>query len=1242
MTQSIKKVVSLLLAVLMVFSVCVTAMAEEATEEPKELTALDLGVTGGDNIKLYDDPTGNGDKVLRAYANNNRPNVELADKAAGTKFETVAGNTYTVKFDYYLESITKANGVQFDLYYGAQSAYSTAPGMGKKGISSVDSGFSNEFFGDGQWHTMSMTFKAYDAVNNYKDGTMETVTEEVPVYEEDGVTPKLNEDGTPVVEIVTKEVEVTKTRDLPYVYLTWYTSGTLKAYIKNIEIIDEGNVAVSYNNTTIPMGNVINANGDLVAKGQMTSDYTSGNNKVTLNEDNTVSVTLDSMNKAATVGTAAWAHCITPVTEKGKAQPKVLEPDSTYSVALRYRVDVKNSDIGLCIAYGNGTGTGATTTTAVVKKVLTGTTDGWETLTATFTVPAKGNLKIALTGTKGSVVTLGDITLACLGNGFANAKLYTMNDNGQPSPVAAYVGTDITVTGNNTDNAALGENFMGWYEDANMVTKVVKYGEATDIYAKYPTTIIDFNHMAHPQHPYLFNQGQGATQSYDKGIWKITGSANIGGMIPAYDAAGVPETAHYALKQGVKYEITYYYQARISVKEEYTEEVTTTQPKTDEEGNVIFKLDEEGNPIQATDEEGNPLYEDGEPVWEVETEEVTETVTKTKDVWTTVGAGPKLNHTLASSAGVSGGRDVKHEHTPNGVQLPDSEVYTNDVNHTDFASYTVTITGDITEAMNGICFRFFKSGINFRMDKITIRELSEENFVDGGIKSDVTIDYNDGATESETVSLANGEIYELPTPTREGYVFAGWYNGYRIGNEKVSVNDIPVSVVVGGFANFGVTYKAQWISAETNRVEFSESKYASIGGGDKGGKFSIVTDETIDTESADNAYAVMNESGNGNIYKVSLFNDDGSRMYAVEGVTYRFTIRYKVANDRGTSGLNIGVGRSFVNAYAPVALDDIHDNISVVVKSKNTDGFVTATADFTVKNMYDAGTGETESGYGKLRQQLCLRINSGEVYVDYVEVTPVSYTPEYALYVDNADVDVDFENKTFTITPDEGYEVKVGSVSSYVNYTDYVITPAHTDENGKAIKEKCAAEDKPVTKYAALASTDGNTYSFSLEDVPADRINALVFTADVVEAGTTNAALIGVSTRAESGKGETYKSAGIRFRGRVSAATVENASEIGFVVVPKAALTTTVADYMAAGGGVERIGVAYNAADGTNVVYKDLNGYVDYQAIVYLTTETGAYDFTETELTVAFYVTDAEGNTSYVAEYTDSYANRAK
>ncbi len=41
---------------------------------------------------------------------------------------------------------------------------------------------------------------------------------------------------------------------------------------------------------------------------------------------------------------------------------------------------------------------------------------------------------------------------------------------------------------------------------------------------------------------------------------------------------------------------------------------------------------------------------------------------------------------------------------------------------------------------------------------------------------DITFRYNDGKTENTTeITYTNGQLTTLPTPTRKGYTFAGWY-----------------------------------------------------------------------------------------------------------------------------------------------------------------------------------------------------------------------------------------------------------------------------------------------------------------------------------------------------------------------------------------------------------------------------------------------------------------------------------
>ncbi|MBO5746487.1 MAG: hypothetical protein J6S13_05295, partial [Clostridia bacterium] len=81
MTHAFKRIVGLLLAVMLIFSVCTVAFAEESTK----LTANDLGVTAGDNIALYDDPVVAGGKVFKLNTTTSRPNFELADPVDHTK-----------------------------------------------------------------------------------------------------------------------------------------------------------------------------------------------------------------------------------------------------------------------------------------------------------------------------------------------------------------------------------------------------------------------------------------------------------------------------------------------------------------------------------------------------------------------------------------------------------------------------------------------------------------------------------------------------------------------------------------------------------------------------------------------------------------------------------------------------------------------------------------------------------------------------------------------------------------------------------------------------------------------------------------------------------------------------------------------------------------------------------------------------------------------------------------------------
>ncbi len=1123
MKRMLKRTLGLFLSILMVVSVCLVGLTS-IVSAAETVTYKDLGVfsgTGASAGNVVDDPAGSGEKVLKMQYGPGRYNLRLADPAnKAAAFVITAGTTYTVTFDYYVDKFGSAGKTNpgFSLYYGNEDS----GGDGRKEIAAqLNQGA--KFGADKTWHSAAITFTASD-------------------------------------------IKGSKGNLLKNVYLTYYDSNGMVGYIKNLTIVTEGG---TYSNETIDWDKSFNSEGAFDTYGSATSAFTSKK----LDADGNMTVVAGKTNTPAAVNAAAWSNVIVPMysrSDDSTRAPFYIDPNKTYAVTVRYKVDkyVSASWIGIGTS-NNDTesmspviGEGSRRTYCWAKSENVAVTDGWESITGIIKdVPAQTFLKILVCGKDDTTVTIADVEVAVIEDSMTNATMVTYNDNGQPFVRAKYIGTDVDEVGRNSDNAAMGEKFMGWYTDAQYVTAATKISANSVFYAKYPTTIIDFKHMPSPTSPMGYNGTSGVKVGYQKGIYNITFANNVGAMIPAYDAAQTRDV-FYRLTQGVNYKITYYYQASTDMQ---------------------------------------------------------------------------LRHTLASGAGNSGGRDTSREHGT--LTVPATGTSTGGYNPDQFVALSFNVKGNVTSDKTGLCLRGNKSA-SFRLDKITITEITQENFENNGLKVSAKLNYNDGATANETVEFGYNEIVEFPIPEREGYVFAGWFKNYRLANSAVSTDDIPISIIRGSWGLKDVTYTAKWVSNETVRVDFSETPYiGTMSGGDKGGAFSIVTDEAIDAESTDNAYAMLNAPSANNIYKVSLFNDDGSRLYAMEGVTYRFTIRYKVTNDKNGQNLSIGVGRSLINAYAPVALDDVDETMSVVAKSKNTDGFVTATADFAVKNMYDAGNGVTESGFGKLRQQLCLRINTGVVYVDYVEVTPVAYTPEYALYVDNADVDVDFQNKTFTITPHEGYEIKVGSVASRVNYSDYTITPAHTDENGKAVRETCTAEEKVVTKYYELNSLDnGNTYAFSLDGIAPDRINSLVFTAEVVESGTANnACVIGVSTRkdGEIVNGEEKK-AGIRFRGRVSNATVENADEVGFIVIPTKALAGgTIEAFMKANpdSKVPAKGVVYSSE--RHIVYSQIDGYNDYQIVISNMPEA----LREIELSIAMYIKNGD-NTEYMqlgatAKYSD-------
>ncbi|MBE5918830.1 MAG: hypothetical protein E7272_03205 [Pseudobutyrivibrio ruminis] len=82
----------------------------------------------------------------------------------------------------------------------------------------------------------------------------------------------------------------------------------------------------------------------------------------------------------------------------------------------------------------------------------------------------------------------------------------------------------------------------------------------------------------------------------------------------------------------------------------------------------------------------------------------------------------------------------------------------------------------------------------------------------------VTFDPNDGSVNTTTKSFTSGSsIYGLPNPTREGYIFDGWFTEKSEGNE----------VKAGDIYNYAkdITLYAHWVEKPTQVVTFTANYY---------------------------------------------------------------------------------------------------------------------------------------------------------------------------------------------------------------------------------------------------------------------------------------------------------------------------------------------------------------------------------------------------------------------------------
>jgi uncharacterized repeat protein (TIGR02543 family) len=157
----------------------------------------------------------------------------------------------------------------------------------------------------------------------------------------------------------------------------------------------------------------------------------------------------------------------------------------------------------------------------------------------------------------------------------------------------------------------------------------------------------------------------------------------------------------------------------------------------------------------------------------------------------------------------------------------------------------------------------------------------------------ITYNPNGGKADTENVILAGGDVFgDMPTPTRYGYNFEGWFDDAEGGNEITSSSVVsedaelyahwtPVSVMVYFYKNDGsVSYSSMYVDYEGTYENALSSLYKYTWSGhtligwftEKDGGTQITPDTIVKTTDSHNLYAHWSVDS----YTVSLDANGGS------------------------------------------------------------------------------------------------------------------------------------------------------------------------------------------------------------------------------------------------------------------------------------------------------------------------------------------------------------------------------
>ncbi len=221
-------------------------------------------------------------------------------------------------------------------------------------------------------------------------------------------------------------------------------------------------------------------------------------------------------------------------------------------------------------------------------------------------------------------------------------------------------------------------------------------------------------------------------------------------------------------------------------------------------------------------------------------------------------------------------------------------------------TYTLKYNGDLNSTLYGN-----RHAVNTNYDWVL--ETNGKHFgvvADAYLTRDytVTLDPNNGVVEPATLEVQYGtEVGTLPTPTRTGYTFDGWYlDGVKVDETYVVINDVTL-VAQWTVNTYTVTFDGNddeldpvTVDPATKEVTYNSAVgelpvptrtgYTFLGWADEDGN--AVTAETVYTIAGDSTYYAVWER---NIYTVT-FDPNGDELDpatvnpASKGVFYRYNL----------------------------------------------------------------------------------------------------------------------------------------------------------------------------------------------------------------------------------------------------------------------------------------------------------------------------------------------------------------